>query len=230
MKKLILLLLVSLSITVKAQSKVEQNIGDFTTLKVFNGIELELIKSSENKVVITGDKSEDVKIKNVDKTLKFSLPFSLNPEKNSANGEILIKLYYNSTLEVIDANEGATITGKNINQTKLEVKSQERALINLVVNIYETIHIKCSSGGVIKLTGSTKNQETVVDLYGVFHGFNLTTENDTNINAESGAKAEINSGKNLVAKVGFGGSIFYKGNPEKKEEKKVIGGIIQKRN
>ena len=38
------------------------------------------------------------------------------------------------------------------------------------------------------------------------------------------------AGTTLNAKVSFGGSIFYKGEPEVVKDKKVIGGIIQKRN
>ncbi len=213
----------------QSQSTVSQNLGDFTTLKVFNGIEVELIKSNEQKIEIRGKKSEKVTIKNVDKTLKLTLPFSLKPENNSADGEVIVKLFYSSNIDVIDANEGATITGKDINQEKLVVNSQERALINLVVNT-KYIEVKTSSGGIIKLSGTTKHQDVNLDLYGVYHGFNLKTENTSTVKAGTGAKAEIFAGETLTAKVSFGGSIFYKGNPELIKDKKVIGGIIQKRN
>lgn len=213
----------------QSQSTVTQNLGDFTTLKVFNGIEVELIKSNEQKIEIRGKKSEKVTIKNVDKTLKLTLPFSLKPENNSADGEVIVKLFYSSNIDVIDANEGATITGKDINQEKLVVNSQERALINLVVNT-KYIEVKTSSGGIIKLSGTTKHQDVNLDLYGVYHGFNLKTENTSTVKAGTGAKAEIFAGETLTAKVSFGGSIFYKGNPELIKDKKVIGGIIQKRN
>lgn len=213
----------------QSQSTVSQNLGDFTTLKVFNGIEVELIKSNEQKIEIRGKKSEKVTIKNVDKTLKLTLPFSLKPENNSADGEVIVKLFYSSNIDVIDANEGATITGKDINQEKLVVNSQERALINLVVNT-KYIEVKTSSGGIIKLSGTTKHQDVNLDLYGVYHGFNLKTESTSTVKAGTGAKAEIFAGETLTAKVSFGGSIFYKGNPELIKDKKVIGGIIQKRN
>lgn len=213
----------------QSQSTVSQNLGDFSTLKVFNGIEVELIKSNEQKIEIRGKKSEKVTIKNVDKTLKLTLPFSLKPENNSADGEVIVKLFYSSNIDVIDANEGATITGKDINQEKLVVNSQERALINLVVNT-KYIEVKTSSGGIIKLSGTTKHQDVNLDLYGVYHGFNLKTENTSTVKAGTGAKAEIFAGETLTAKVSFGGSIFYKGNPELIKDKKVIGGIIQKRN
>ena len=228
MKKIVFICVVMLSYITTAQTTVTNNLGDFTTLKVYNGIEIELIKSDEQKLEITGKKSERTKIKNVNNTLKISLPFSLKPENNAANGEILVKLYYNKDIPIIDANEGATITGKIFNQDKLEVNAQERAFINLNLDV-KHLEVRATSGGIIKLSGETKNQNVDLDLYGIYHGFALKTTNASTVKSGTGAKAEILAGETLTAKVSFGGSIFYKGNPEVIKDKKVVGGIIQKR-
>ena len=228
MKKIIFICALMINLSFLAQSTVSKNLGDFTTLKVYNGIDLELIKSKESKIEITGNKSEKVKIKNVNNTLKISLPFSIKPENNAANGEVLVKLYYSKDIDTIDANEGATITGKQITQDHIEIKSQERAFINLVVKV-KHLEVKTSSGGIVKLSGTTKNQTVDVDLYGIYHGFNLKATTNSTVKAGTGAKAEILAGETLNAKVSFGGSIFYKGNPEVLKDKKVIGGIIEKR-
>ena len=229
MKKIVFIFTVMFSFTIAAQTTITKTLGDYTELKVYNGIELELIKSSEQKLEITGEKSEKVKIKNVNNTLKLSLPFSLKPDNNAADGKILIKLYYNKDIAILDANEGATITGKDFNQDKLEVNAQERAFINLTTKV-NYLTVKTSSGGIVKLSGTTKNQEVDVDLYGIYNGFDMKTANNSNVFAGTGAKAEILAGDILSAKVSFGGSIFYKGDPEVVKDKKVIGGIIQKRN
>tara|TARA_B110000091_G_C13667654_1_gene412360 strand:- start:3 stop:692 length:690 start_codon:yes stop_codon:yes gene_type:complete len=228
MKNIIYICALLFSFNALAQSIITKNLGDFTTLKVYNGIEVELIKSKEHKLVITGEKSKIVKVKTVNNTLKLSLPFSLIPEKNAADGKVLIKLYHNKNIAIIDANEGSTITGKEIIQDKLEVNSQERAFINLVVKV-KYIDVRASSGGMIKLTGTAKNQNVDVDLYGIYNGFSLKNESNSTVKAGTGAKAEIFAGETLNAKVSFGGSIFYKGNPVVVKDKKVIGGIIQKR-
>ena len=227
-KKIIFISAIMLSHLTFSQTVVTKNLGDYTTLKVYNGIEVELIKSAEQRLEITGEKSEKVKIKNVNNILKLSLPFSLNPENNAADGKVLIKLYYNKNIAVVDANEGATITGKDFNQDKIEVNAQERAFINLTSKVKYLI-VRTSTGGIIKLTGTTENQEVDVDLYGIYNGYGMQTTGNSTVNAGTGAKAEILAGKTLSAKVSFGGSIFYKGNPEFVKDKKVIGGIIQKR-
>jgi hypothetical protein len=229
MKRTAFFCAIILSYTAFTQTTIIKNIGDYSILKVYNGIDVELIKSKEQKIEILGEKSEMVKIKSVNNTLKLSLPFSLKPDNNLADGKVLIKLYYNNNIDIIDANEGSTITGKDFNQLKLEVNSQERAFINLTSQV-SYLKVRISSGGIIKLSGTAKNQEVSIDLYGVYNGFAMKIAGNSDVFAGTGAKAEIFAGQTLSARVNFGGSIFYKGNPEIVKEKKVIGGIIQKRN
>ncbi|MGB0891712.1 MAG: GIN domain-containing protein, partial [Flavobacteriaceae bacterium] len=83
MKKIICICAILLSYVTLSQTTVTKNLGDYSILKVYNGIEVELIKSEAQKLEITGEKSEMVKIKNVNNTLKLSLPFSLKPKNNA---------------------------------------------------------------------------------------------------------------------------------------------------
>ena len=76
MKKIVCICLLLSSFLGQSQTTVTKNLGDYKILKVYNGIELELIKSTEAKLIITGKKSEMVKIKNVDNTLKICLATS----------------------------------------------------------------------------------------------------------------------------------------------------------
>ena len=228
MKKILLILIITLTHSIHSQTVVKKTLGDYSVLKVYNGIEVLLLQSKEQKIEIKGEKSEKVKIKNVNGVLKLSLPFSLKPENNYGKGKVFITLYYNSNIDVIDANEGSIITGKEFHQEKLKVNSQERAFIDLTLKVTH-LNIRASSGGVIKLTGSSESQTVNIDLYGVYNGFGLNVTGNTNVFSGTGAKAEISAGKTLSAKVNFGGSIFYKGSPEVQKNKKVLGGIIQRR-
>lgn len=225
MRKTVFLIALFISSISVGQTTITKNLGDFSTLKVYNGINVELIKSDEHKLVITGEKSEKVKVKNTRNILKISLRF---PDL-SADDKVEVKLYYNTEIKVIDANEGATITSKEIEQPQIEIKAQERAFINIVLKV-KHLKVKSSSGGIIKLTGTAKNQDIDLDLYGIYHGYGLQVSDNSSVRAGSGAKAEIFAGETLNAKVSFGGSIFYKGNPEVIKDKKVVGGIIKQRN
>ena len=228
MKKILLILIITLTHSVYSQTIVKKTLGDYSVLKVYNGIEVLLLQSKEQKIEIKGEKSEKVKIKNVNGVLKLSLPFSLKPENNYGKGKVFITLYYNANIDVIDANEGSIIIGKEFHQEKLKVNSQERAFVDLTLKVTH-LNIRASSGGVIKLTGASESQIVNIDLYGVYNGFGLNVTGNSNVFSGTGAKAEVSAGKTLSAKVNFGGSIFYKGSPEVQKNKKVLGGIIQRR-
>lgn len=224
MKKIAFLCLFLMPFLASAQTTITKELGEFSTVKVYNGIDLELVKSDENKIIITGDKADKVNIKNKNNTLKVSLNF---PE-TTADGKVKITLHYVSQLETIDANEGATITGKKIKQSQIEIKAQEGAFINLVVDV-KHLMVKTVSGAVIKLSGTTKNQTVEANLGGIYHGYNLIVSDLNYVRAGSGSKVEVQAGETLDAKVSFGGSIFYKGTPEVFKDKKVIGGVIEQR-
>ncbi len=225
MKKLLTLVSLFTIFSIYSQDTIKKAVGDFTTLKVYNGIGVELIKSDKQEIVITGEKAQKVNVKTTRNILKLYLPF---PE-SLANGKVKIILYYSKDIDIIDANEGASITAKEFKQSKVEIKTQEMAFINMVLEV-QYLTIKAVTGGAIKLTGSTKNQTIEVNNSGVYRGYNLKVENTTYIRASLGGKGEVNSGETLDAKVSFGGTIFYKGTPEVLKTKKVLGGIIEVKN
>ncbi len=224
MKNLVCISLFLVTVIASAQTTMTKELGSFYQVKVYNGIDLELVRSNESKIVVTGEKTDKVKIKVEGYTLKVLLKF---PE-TTANGKVKATLYYKEDIDVIDANEGATVTGKDIHQQKVEIKAQEGAFINLVVKV-KHLKVKSSSGAVIRLSGSTKNQNVDADLGGMYHGYKLSVEEMTIVKAGSGSKVEVQAGETLDAKVSFGGSIFYKGKPEVFRDKKVIGGVIEHR-
>ena len=225
MKNYIITLFLITSTSSFSQKTITKTIDDFYKLKVYNWIRLELFQSNESKIEISGDKTDKIKIKNTEGVLKISLRF---PEL-LAGDKVNVKLFYNKDIQTIDGNEGSKIIGKGINQTHLEVKAQEGASIKLEI---KTKHLKVKSvtGGVVNLTGTSKNQDIELDLYGVYHGYNLFTSNSSSVKAGTGSKAEVNAGETLLAKVSFGGSILYKGKPEVIKNKKMAGGIIKQMN
>ena len=64
MKKILLILIITLTNSVYSQTIVKKTLGDYSVLKVYNGIEVLLLQSKEQKIEIKGEKSEKVKIKN----------------------------------------------------------------------------------------------------------------------------------------------------------------------
>lgn len=224
MKKLVVLLTLTCSI-VFAQETITKNLGDFNTLKVYNGLTVEIQKSSTSKIEISGKKAEDVTVKNSNGILKVRLKF---PEGFTSE-DVRIKLYYNNTMDVLDANEGGQITSDEVlKQQHLEVKVQEGAFINIPIDTKYLV-VKAVSGGAISLTGATQNQTIEATTGGIYEAFDLQSK-QTTVTAASGARVEVKTSEILDAKVRFGGTIYYKGTPEVLKTKKIIGGTIKNKN
>ncbi|WP_456376260.1 head GIN domain-containing protein [Lutibacter sp.] len=224
MKKLTLLLVLSCSI-VFAQEPIIKNLGDFNTLKVFNGLTVIIQKSKTPKIEISGNKADDVVVKNSDGILKVRLRF---PEGFTSK-DLKIVLYYSINIDVLDANEGGRIISEEVvNQQHLEVKVQEGAIIKIPIEVKYLV-VKSVSGGIIKLKGATQNQIVETTTGGIYNGYELQSK-QTTVTAASGAKAEVKTSEILDAKVRFGGTIFYKGTPEVLKTKKIIGGTIKNKN
>jgi hypothetical protein len=224
MKKLALLLTLTCSI-VFAQETITKNLGDFNTLKVYNGLTVEIQKSSTSKIEISGKKAEDVTVKNSNGILKVRLKF---PEGFTSE-DVRIKLYYSNTMDVLDANEGGKISSEEVlKQQHLEVKVQEGAFINVPIDTKYLV-VKAVSGGAISLTGSTQNQTIEATTGGIYEAFDLQSK-QTTVTAASGARVEVKTSEILDAKVRFGGTIYYKGTPEVLKTKKIIGGTIKNKN
>ena len=224
MKKLTLLVFFTCSV-IFAQEPITTKLGDFHTLKVFNGLTVNIVKSSEAKIVITGSQAEDVSVKNSNGILKIRLKF---PESFKAE-DVEVTLYYNDKIDVLDANEGGKITtSETIHQQHLEVKVQEGAQIEIPVEVKHLV-VKAVSGGIIELDGATENQSVEVTTGGVYEAYDLQSKQAVVV-AASGARAEIKVTDVLDANVRFGGSIYYKGAPEVLKTKKVLGGTISDKN
>lgn len=222
MKQLLLVSLLICSVAF-AQEPISKNVGDYHTLKVFNGLHVELKKSGGSKVEIHGAQSEDVVVKNSDGILKIRLQF---PDRFTAEG-VRITLYYNNPIQVLDANEGAEIISqKTIKQKQLEVKVQEGAKIITDINV-DYLTVKSVTGGLIKLSGSTSNQNVEATTGGIYEGYELKSDH-ASVTSASGALVRITAADLLDARVRFGGTIYYQGNPETLKTKKVIGGTISK--
>jgi hypothetical protein len=224
MKKLALLLIL-FSSTLFAQEPITTMLGDFNTVKAFNGLSVELQKSSSSKIEISGAQARDVSVKNSNGILKIRLKF---PEGFIADNAKIV-LYYVNDIAVLDANEGASIVSdETMKQQHLEVKTQEGAKIKLNIDTKYLI-VKSVSGGIVSLVGSTESQTIEATTGGIYSGFDLQSKQAIAMSS-SGANVEVKASELLDANVRFGGSIYYRGTPEVLKTKITIGGTIKAKN
>lgn len=218
---IVFLAIVNFSFSQDQKNQRVVNPGDFHMIKVYSGVVLELIRSDEQKIVILGEKRENLSIKNTNGKLKVYLKF---PELYN-DKEVIIKLYYNRDLQIVDANEGAGISSNQLfTQKNAIIRAQEGAYIHLNVDV-EYLTAKTVTGAVIRLRGKVLNQEVDATTGSIYEAYELVSES-AEVMSASGAKAEVNVSDRLEANIRFGGIIHYKGNPERVKKSKMIGGRI----
>ena len=73
MKQLIFALVLFLSLNVIAQEPISKSVGEFTTLKAYDLINVEMIKSDDNRIEISGKNASDVVVVNNNGKLKIRM-------------------------------------------------------------------------------------------------------------------------------------------------------------
>ncbi|MDO6808607.1 head GIN domain-containing protein [Zobellia galactanivorans] len=223
MKKIKLLVLaLFVSAGVLAQKSNTKTLEKFNELKVYDRIIVKLVKSNENKLVITGDDKDEVNISNKNGLLKIKMEFDNFLDGNEAKAT----LYYTEELTLIDANENASIqSDETVKGERVEIKTQEGGQIELKVDIKD-LYTKSVSGGEVTLSGSADQQEIMVNTGGKTYNKQLDTK-ETTVVVNAGGRADVNASEKVSAKVRAGGSIYIYGNPKSVEKDKVFGGKIK---
>ena len=222
MRKLVIIAFVFLSQMTNAQ--VTRNLGDFDEVKVFDKINVKLIPASENKIVITGDRADEVETVNKNGELKIRMPF---PQLLSGD-DIIVKLYFKN-LESIAVSEGSYVSSeKDLKQTSLELNAKSGGEIKLEIDV-DKVNVKASVGGIIDVSGKATNQDVVITSGGILKAIDLHTT-QTTISVAAGGKSEIHATTLVDAKVKAGGSIFIYGKPKQINKEVFIGGTILEKN
>lgn len=223
MKKLVLFVFLFIGFqTIDAQNeRITKDLQKFTEVKGFDGISITLIKSDVNKAVITGANTDKVAIVNTNGILRIRMEIT----KMFSGYKTFVDLYYTETLSVVDVNEDARITSKEIlKQNVIELKAQEGGEITISAQV-EQLLIKTVSGGIVTAKGSSDNQDVIINTGGIYKGKDFKTK-FTTVNVNAGSTADIYATDYVRAAVKAGGTVNVYGNPSKMEEKTVFGGKI----
>jgi hypothetical protein len=115
------LLICILSISISAaQEPQEYQLPDFDSIKVYDLITVNLVKSDKSRVVVSGSNSQYVEVVKKNKLLKIRM----TTDKIFDGGNTFVYVYY-TDLKLIDGNEGSQILSNElIEQPQIEIKVQ----------------------------------------------------------------------------------------------------------
>uniref|UniRef100_UPI0040492CDA head GIN domain-containing protein n=1 Tax=Flavobacterium sp. TaxID=239 RepID=UPI0040492CDA len=220
MKNCIFLFLFSFFILPLTAQTVTKNPGDFDTVRVFDQMNVTLIPSDQTKVEIKGIHAKEVQmiIKNGELTLRLPLLKLLQ-------GEAVEAIVYYKNLAGLEVNEGSFVSATTqIESIGFNLNVKEGAEVSLQLKTSKT-KISIASGGILKLKGSTDNQDIVMKAGGELEAENFISK-QTTISLNAGGSAHIYATEYVDAKVRAGGTIYIHGKPKQIDQKTVIAGEI----
>ncbi|MGV4413327.1 head GIN domain-containing protein [Chryseobacterium sp. T1] len=218
MKKIITALALGAAIQFSwAQTK---TVGAFTSLKVFDKIPVQLVQSNDYKVEISGSNARDVEFVNSGSELKVRMVTS----KILQGDDTKIILYYKN-INNIQASQGARISSNGVVKAiKLNLVSNEGSNVDLDIDA-SSLEVKINTGGMMTLSGSTDTQNVIVNTGAKYNAKSLESE-IASVTTNAGGEAEVFASKSVTAKTRAGGVIDIYGNPNERNDKKLIGGKI----
>ena len=223
-KKIILTLFLVVSVyLVNAQDNQTRTLtsSPFIGVKVYSGLEVNLIASEVNKAVVYGSQSDDVimGMKNGVLQLKIALG-SLSDSLPTR-----VDLYHSKLLNEITATQQAKITSQvPLVQTSLNLKSSTAAVMDFEIYT-DRLDAVATNGGRIELEGTVSSFNLNVNTGGSCEAEQLqTTQVQTKL--IGGGYAYVTVSDLINAEVIAGSVLRVSGDPVKKVYQKKLGGKL----
>jgi hypothetical protein len=223
-KKIILTLFLVVSVyLVNAQDNQRRTLttSPFIGVKVYSGLEVNLIASEVNKAVVYGSQSDDVILgmKNGVLQLKIALG-SLSDSLPTR-----VDLYHSKLLNEITATQQAQITSQvPLVQTSLNLKSSTAAVMDFEIYT-DRLDAVATNGGRIELEGTVSSFNLNVNTGGSCEAEQLqTTQVQTKL--IGGGYAYVTVSDLINAEVIAGSVLRVYGDPVKKVYQKKLGGKL----
>jgi len=203
-----------------SQAPITKSLGEFSELKVYDLINVELIQSTENKIEITGEDTSNVYIIQKNNLLKIKMDFN----KPFNGNKTFVKLFY-TKIDIIDVNEGAKVVSESLfKQYELELKAQEGGEISVITDT-KLLSIKSVTGGTIKVNGATEFQNIKIRTGGIYEGASLQAVN-SEIKIKAGGEADVKSSEVIEVRIVAGGDLTIHGTPKTVKQINMIGGRV----
>ncbi len=224
MKNLLIIAFMAFGFAVNAQ-ETKHDLADFQKIFVYDGLPVKLVRSDENKAVVTGESREDVEFDIENATLKIKLGID-NIFDDDDDTQVL--LYYKSIDEVRAKQNASVMIADKINAEFFTLEAQEGADITGEFEVDNLIAL-IRSGGEITPSGNVKHQEVNINTGGKYYAKNLQSDY-LNIDIKAGGVADVTVSGKVTAKVRAGGTVNVYGDPEEIDKSTLFGGKVVRKN
>lgn len=211
-----------------AQQIETRSLEDFSAIEVSEAIELIMTQGNKNEIVV---EVNDIKLDDVITEVRGS---ELNIERrsygrnNSNNrGEVVVRLTYKSIDELSVSSAASVFTKSVIKSDNFELKVSSAGTARLEFDVTD-LEVDISSAGSVDVSGTCASLDLEASSAGKFEGYDLECGAIV-ADVSSGGSGEVFANKSLVVDAGTGGSLYYKGDPDKVNADTNLGGRVRKR-
>ncbi len=194
--------------------------GSFYKVKATKGINVTLIEGDKEQAEITivNGLPVDVITELKNKTLTIKM-------KTKIYKDVAVQVYVTYvTLREIKAGSGATIDAENTitaDNLLIDGGTDSEVVLDIDVNALEA----SISAGRMELSGSAESQVVKANTGGKYLSYDLTSA-EAIAKANTGGRVEVTVTKSIKATASNGGTVNFKGNPDKIDKKTSLGGKV----
>jgi hypothetical protein len=225
MKKFLIVFLACLSSAVFAQETETRNLASFTGVKVSEGISVYLKKGDKEsaRIEVTGTSPSNVITEVSGTYLKVHMR-----DGNYRNVNAKVYVTYVSVEKLYASSAGNLYASETLKGNNMEINASSAGTIEAVVDAGR-LEASASSAGDVELKGKARTVLLDASSAGEVDAYDLEA-NDAEVEASSGGAVKISVKSGLDAKASSGGSIRYRGNPDKSNTTSSSGGSVKKSN
>lgn len=231
MKYLITLLILIVSLSVKAQ-KTTETISSFNKIDVFGPFEVELVPSDRESLELDyrGIDPENIvaEVSRGELKLKLRNKHYMNDWKSNdypRSKYVRVKVYYAELSEVRAQADSEVFSRSTVKSRNLALECSMGAEMDLDI-VAKNLYTKANMGAVLNLTGQTETFEAKANMGGVLKASQLLSK-VVYVNANMGAEVKVNALEEIEISAGFGATVDYTGSPNVRHTNKNFGAEVR---
>ena len=225
MKKFLVAVFIGITAFANGQQTENRSVTSFKGVKVAEGIDAYLKKGTKEaiRVEVTGVKLGDVITEVSGDYLKIHM------EEGSYRNQV-VKVYVTYVeINKLSASSASNIFADGPIKTKrLTLSASSAGTIDIQIEVDE-LEASASSAADLELKGKARSIEIDASSAGEVDAYELTVE-AADVEVSSAGSAKVSVTKDIRAEASSGGSIRYRGNPERSNTNSSSGGSVKKSN
>ena len=200
-----------------AAAQQTQQIKPFTNLAVSGNMEITLVQSKENKLVVTEGNPDNLNVATEEGALALGT--------ESSKEEFDITIHYNGKLESIAVSGGAEVNAREAIKSKnLMISAAAGSEVNVAVNTGDVV-VAAASGAEITLKGTAKTNKAAIASGAELNAASLKAT-EVEVTVASGGEATVYASTTVEATVASGGELNIHGNPKDVHKTVAQGGAV----